>query len=279
VIHTAPGPYERKPRRREFFGLVHEFNSLAASAVGTTDDIAIDGQADVLIHARASIYTDGQAKIRFERVPGELDGSAAYFLPELGTGQFPSCLDQPMMLRRGCVFRAIADDRQTVAAANVIRILHIAQKVYDSPFEPGKMYLGAEPFRLVADFTAQGIGAVPASGSLQFPNSIDSAADFDIYSVVVLSDQAVTIEIETTGKALKWFNKPCHSALLGGTGFNAAIPSGGKPFELPSPVFVPASGAIITTVNNLVAASNRVQVIYRGVKLTPPRGVQAMRRF
>jgi hypothetical protein len=279
VIHSAPGPYERRPRRREFFGLVHEFNPLAASAVQIPDDIAIDGQADILIHARAAVYTDGQAKVRFERVPGELDGSAAYFVSALGSGAFPGWLAQPMLLRRGAVFRATADDRQLVPAANIIRILHVAQKVYDTPFEPGKTYLGAEPFVLVADFTAQGIGAVPASASIQFPNVIDSSYDFDIYEVVLLSDAAFTVEIETSGKALKWFNKPCHTSLLGGTAFNAGPSSGALPFKLPSPVFVAAAGAIITTVNNLVAASNRVQVIYKGVKLTPPRGLHALARF
>jgi hypothetical protein len=279
-MNSDPGStYERRPRRREFFGLIHEFNPLAASAVGIPSDVNIDGQADVEIHARAAIYTDEQAKVRFERVPGRLDGSAAYFLGALGNGSFPGWLSQPMHLDRGTVFRCIADDRQLVPAANVIRILHIAQKVYDTPFEPGKTYLGAEPFLLIADFTAQGIGAVPASASIQFPNTIDSSYDFDIYEVSLISDAAFTLEVETSGKALRWFNKPCHSALLGGSGFNAALPSGARPFKLPSPVFVAAAGAIITTVNNLVAATNRVQVIYKGVKLTPPRGLHALARF
>lgn len=273
-MSMSVGPYKRQARRREFFGLVHQWTPLAASAVQTPDDIAIDGQSDVLVHARAAIYTDGQARVRFERVPGRMESTVEFDVSALGSGLFPKYLPTPQLISRGSIYRALASDRQTVVAANTIRILHLAQKVYDSPFEPGKMFHGTEPFAYVADFTTQGIGAIAASGSLMFATPIDSEADFDVYQVSIIADFDATIEIETSGKALKWFSEPCHIGLLGASNPNAAISSGARPFRLPSPVMVAAGGTILTTVNNLnTVNANRVQVIYEGVKLSPPGGV------
>lgn len=271
---SGPGTYVRKARSREFFGVIHQLLPLAASAVQINDDVPLDGQADFLSFGRAATFTDGQAKVRFERVPGRYDASAPYFISSLGSGRFPLYYPQPLLIPRGTTYRMWADDREVVAANNNLRVLHIGQKVFDTPFESAKLYTWVEPDRLVADFTAQNpIGALTALGTLQFALQVSSEFDFDISKVVVLSDGPITVDIETTGKALKWFNRSIHSFLLGGSAFNAGELSGQWPFRLPSPVLVPASGVILVTVTDLSNAANRVQIMFDGLKMAPARGM------
>lgn len=272
---SGPGTYVRKARYREFFGLVHQLLPLSSGLTQINDDINVDGQSDFLSWGRAATFGSGEAKVRFERVPGKYDASSPYFIAGLGSGRFPLYYPQPLLIARGSTYRMWADDRQIVAGDNNLRVLHIGQKVFDTPFESAKMYSYAEPDRLLADFTAQQtVGALPAvlNSSLQFPVFVSSEFDFDIAKVIVLSDGPITIDIETTGKALRWFNRAVHSNLLGGSDFNSPELAGQWPFRLPSPVLVPAGGVILVTVVNLTALSNRVQIMFDGTKMMPARG-------
>ena len=274
---SGDGHYTRRPRTREFFGLVHQILPLGSGAVQSTDAIQVDGQSDFISWGRAATYQDGQIKIRFERVPGRYDASRPYFISGLGSGRFPNYYAQPLTIVRGTTYTLWADDRRLVAGTTNIRVLHIGQKSFDRPFEAARLYTWAEPDRLIADFTAQDpIGAIASGDSLQYPVLVSSEYDFDIQKIVVLLDGPCLIDIETTGKALRWFNRACHSDLLGASGYNAAAVSGEWPFRLPSPVMVPASGVILVTVTDLTVSPtypNRVQVMFDGIKLAPARGL------
>ena len=94
---------------------------------------------------------------------------------------------------------------------------------------------------------------------------------------MTVADGDCTFQVETSGKALSWFNRPCHIALIGGAGFNAAIPPGAFPFRLPRPVHVPASGAIVTVCTDLGTiaggGANRVQITFHGLRLYPSGGI------
>lgn len=273
MLRSGPGHYPRRARYREFFGLVHQILPLAASGRQITDDAQIDGRSDFLVHARAATFQDGQAKVRFERVPGKYDASTPYYISSLGSGQYPIYYAQPLVIVRGTTYRLWADDRQTVPLTNNLRVLHIGQKVFPQPFESARLYTWAEPFRLIADFTVEGVGALAANQTGQAPLSVQAEYDFDVLRMLVLSDGPVTVDVVTTGKAMRWFSRPCHSDLVGGTGFNAATRAGEWPFRLPSPVRVPASGVIDVSVADLSGVANRVQVLFDGISLMPPGGL------
>lgn len=264
------------PKRYEFFGLVHQIIPLASGAIRGADNVAIDGQADLLIYKQSAIYGDGQIKVDFQLSQGTKLTELPMFISALGGQGGPArILASPFLVPRGSTFTMFADDRQTVAAAQNIRVLHAGVKVFDSPFEPARVYHTVEAFDYVANFTANdsGIGALAANGTLAYPVEIASDHDFEIVKMAILADGDATVQIATTGKALEWFNRACHIALLGGTAFNASPPSGAWPFILPSPVFVPKAGSIQVTAADLSGAANRLQVIFHGRRLKPSGGV------
>ena len=263
------------PRRREFYGLVHQFVPLAASVRGAQDNVQVDGQADFLLHATNAVYEDGQAKVQFVIQPDRNLFQTPVFIGALGRGNFPRWMQVPALIPRAQTFTCIADDRQAIPGTNTIRILHVGQKVYDRPFEAARAYTHVNEYDFVSNFTNDdgGVGPLAANGTNIAPINVFADADFDIYKVSILADGDATIQIETSGKALSWFNRPCSIALLAGTTINAAIPAGAWPFKLPGPLRVPASGSIVTTVADLSGFSNRIQVIFHGVRLKPPGGL------
>lgn len=271
----ANGLWAIEPRRREFFGLVHQFLPLAASTIGGRDNIQIDGQADYWAWGTNAVYTDGQGKIQFIVQPDHNLFETPVFLGALGRGNFPRWYQVPILIPRAQTFSAIADDRQAVAADNNIRILHIGQKVYDRPFEAARAYHGVEEYDFVANFTSNdgGVGPIAANGTNIEATNVFADSDFDIYKLSILADGDATIQVETSGKSLQWFNRPAHIGLLGASTLNAAIPAGAWPFRLPGPLRVPASGSIVTTVADLSGFANRIQVVYHGVRLKPPGGL------
>ncbi len=273
------GMWVVEPRRREFYGLIHQLiapNALAAAAIGTQDAVQIDGQANFLLHATAAVYDDGQAKVNFVIQPDRNLFQVPVYIAALGIGAFPRLMAVPQIVPRAQTFTMSADDRRLVqVGVNNIRVLHIGQKVYNDPFEEAKAYRTVLPYDFVANFTANdgGAGALGANATNVFPVNVFSDSDFDIYQISIFVDGNATIQIETTGKALNWFNRACHVSLLGASVPNAAIPSGARPFKLPGPVRVPAAGSIVTTVADISAAVNRVLVIYHGLRMKPPGGL------
>lgn len=264
-----------EPRRKEFYGLIHQFLPLAAGTLGNTDNVQVDGQADFLIYSMAAAYDDGQAQVQFVVQPDRNLFSFPVWVPALGTGSFPKRYSAPFVIPRAQTFTCVADARQVVPADQSVRILHIGMKQYDTPFEAARAYQNVFPYDYEANFTSfnGGIGPVPSLGVLSYPINVFSDSDFDIYSVTVFSDGEATLQINSSGKALDWFNRPCHVALMGGTNVNAPIPSGGRPFTLPAPFRVPSSGSILITAADLSGAENQVQVIFHGLRMKPPGGL------
>jgi hypothetical protein len=169
------------------------------------------------------------------------------------------------------------DDRKLVAGTSNVRILHIGQKVYDIPFESARLYTWAESDKRMADFTAQNpIGALTNGGQLQFPVSVGSEADFDVSKFMVFCDGPILVDIDTTGKAMRWFNRPVHSDLLAATPITGGDFAGEWPFRLPSPIMIPGAGVINVTVSDLGVSPiypNRVQIIFVGTRLKPKGGL------
>lgn len=269
------------PRRKHFFGLVHQLagaTAMTAGQVGASDQYQIMGDADFLQHATAAIWTPvatgGRVKAQFEVVPGELLFQQPHWLSALGTGQFPQVLAAPKRIPRGALYKMTCDDRQVVAAAASVRVLHIGERLYDDPFEPARCYATAEPFKTGIDYTAEGLGALAANAVVPQPLVIGNDADFEIRRLVILALGEATIDIVSGGgKNLGWFSRACHVSLLGATDPNGDPPSGALPFRLPTPVFLPAQASLQITVADLSGVANCVQVILLGRKLKPAGGL------
>jgi hypothetical protein len=278
----ANGLWAVPPRRREFFGIVHQLLPLGAGALGAADNVQVDGQADFLDFATATSYVnvaggiEGEIKVQLVIQPDKYLFQAPVFIGALGTGFFPRYFASPRLIPRAQTYTLLGWDRQLVPAATNIRVLHIGQKQYDQPFEDAKAYRTVEPYDFVCNFTNDdgGVGALTAGLATANPINVFSDADFDIYKVSIIADGPAQIQVETSGKALLWFNRPVDIALLGGSQPDAPLPSGAWPFRLPSPCRVPAAGSIVTTIQDTsLAPMNRVQVIYHGIRMKPPGGL------
>jgi hypothetical protein len=275
----AEGRYNIPPRQTEFYGIVHQLLPLASGARGSQDNVQIDGQSDFIIDKQSAVYDSGQAKIRIEVSPGMFTEDVPFFISAIGKGLWPNVMSGPLLIPRGSQFNLRADDRQTVQGTNNIRILHIGRKYYDRPFQSGRIYTSVKPMRLTANFTADdgGVGTVAANATTGTAIPIPADWDFEIRKLVLLADGDFSFQVMTTGKALLWFNRFCHSGLCGGTNFEADPTSGAWPFILPSPVLVPATGAIqlqLTDLGKVVGGgANRIQVIFQGNRLQPRGGL------
>lgn len=275
------------PRRRTFFGIVHQFLPLASGARGTEDTVTIDGQSDFSVSRFATTAQDNQAKIQLRNGTGLFYNDQPIFISEFGSGQFPLPLTAlPLMARtsmrhgfivpRANTYTAAAWDRQTVPGTNNIRLLSIGAKIFKDPFEPAKAYHKVRSYRYTANFTADdgGGGPIAANAVRDFPVGISGDADFDIYGFsIVADDPNLTLRIQISGRQEEWFNRACHGLLLGATPINAAIPSGGTPFLLPYPYRVPAAGFINCQVADLSGAPNRVQIVFHGLWCEPAYGI------
>lgn len=276
-----------RPRRRTFFGVVHQHLPLASGARGVEDTQTIDGQSDFEVHRFAFTAQDNQAKVQLRLGTGQFYMDQPHFISAFGIGQFPLMLSAlPFLtktsMRHGFVvprantYSLAGWDRQTVQGANNIRVLSIGAKVFDRPFEAAKAYTRVRAFRYVANFTADdnGGGAIAANAVRDFSVAISGQADFDIYGLSIIADSPLlTIRIQISGRQEEWFSRACHGMLLGATAINAPIPSGSTPFLLPYPYRVPAAGFINTQVADLSGATNRVQVVFHGLWCEPAHGI------
>lgn len=280
-----PKPYVTPPVRHEFFGILHQFVPLASGAVASVDSVQIDGQADFLIYTQAAMFSvTGEAKLNFQIQSDKLLMDVPAFGTALGAGWNPLILASPFRIPRSSAFNAIAWDRAAAPGAQNVRILHAGLKEFDRPFEPARAYHTIQPFTYWANLTADdgGGGTVGALATKQFANVVSGEYDFDIYKMIAVADGDATLQVETSGKALTWFNRACPLTLLGFNLPTAALNSNANvalvgvqptPFRLPRPVHVPAAGAIITVVTDLSNATNRVQIGYHGLRLYPAGGI------
>jgi len=275
------------PRRRTFFGVVHQFLPLPLGARGLEDTQTIDGQSDFEVHRFSYTAEDDQAKVQLRLGTGQFYMDQPHFINAFGIGQFPLMLSGlPFLtktsMRHGFVvprantYSLAGWDRRLVQATNNLRVLSIGAKVFDRPFEAAKAYTRVRAFRYVANFTADdnGGGAIAANAVRDFAVSISGQADFDIYGFSIIADSPlVTVRIQISGRQEEWFSRACHGLLLGATAFGAPIPSGSTPFLLPYPYRVPAAGFINTQVADQSGASNRVQIVFHGLWCEPGHGI------
>jgi len=271
------------PRRLAYYGIVHQLLPMGAGAAGADDPVQVDGQADFLIREQRAIYQDGQDRVNFRIGSGRYLASQPFPISALGAGQFPAVMPwKGRLIPRATSFTMLAWDRKAVAGTNNLRVLHSGMKVYSTPFERARAYERAEPYRYVANFTAQdenAVGPLAANGALTGVLALDGDADFDIYAMTVLADDPrITLQVQMASTGVNWWNRAAHGLLLGATAFNAAIPAGGTPLWLPRPTRLPATGAISVDATDLSGAQNRVQVIFHGLRCSPPGGLPILMR-
>ena len=284
-MHGAlpPGTIITPARRKHFFGYTHQFaagaqtGAITAGQLGASDTIQITRDADFLRYGSVGIITPagaGQVKLVYQVNSGRRLSSKPLYIAGTLDQQFPHWLTQAERLRGGDNFIAFVDDRQAVTVAATLRVLHIGVKEFPALLEPARAYHSQEPFSYVADYTAEGLGAIAASKTVPTAVTIDADADFEIWKIMIVSDsQDATLDIISSYKAIGWFNTPAYLTNLGATGFNSSPSTGGWPFRLPLPVYLPFGSALQVIATDLSAASNRMQVIFEGRKLMPPGGL------
>lgn len=270
---------------KTFYGVTHQFASgektvaLTAGQLNVSDTVVMGGSVPFVIVARAGIWspaTAEQGKIRVKANRKDLFSDAC-FLATFGTGRYPQYLPKELVLDGGADFVVTLDDRQTVTTAITARFLHYGYLRHNEPVQAARFYSEAEPWRYVADFTAEGpnAAAVTASGSISLPINIDQDGDFQVYKVTLVSDGAFKVQISNSDRHQDWFwPGPVHAQLLGGVSFGGDPSAGAWPFRLPEsvPEFVSAGSSLKVAVSDISAATNRVQVIFDGRKLKPAGG-------
>lgn len=293
MMESRVVPYEEDRRtghlvvpalRKTFYGITHQFatgestGALAASQVGLSDTVVMDGSEEFIAEARTAVWspaTADQVKVMV-RVNRALLWDTPNYLATFGTGRYPFSLPSPLALKGGVDFSLVLDDRQTVAAAVTARFLHFGWHVHEQPIQEARAYATAEPWRYTADFTVEGPNgaAVVANGVTSLPVVIDPDSDFLVYKLLLISDGEFKIQIKHSSRHRDWFNKAVHNLLLAGTYFGADPPVGAWPFRLPRsvPEFVPTRDSLFVTVQDTSAAANRIQAIFEGRKLKPPGG-------
>jgi hypothetical protein len=197
------------------------------------------------------------------------------YLSQLGSGQYPYKVPPGITIRRNNIITAIIEEAKLVPANNNIRIAYFGAKIYEQPLTGPRRYLNAKPWWYPANFTAQdsGQGALAANGTRTYVVRVDSDSDFEVQKLTVVSDAPVLIQIQTD--ADDWFDQPIRSELLGGSLIELVVPpgpSGWRPFMLPVPRLVTGAAYIRTVVTNTVAAANRCEIQYHGVRLYPANG-------
>jgi hypothetical protein len=272
---------------KTFYGVSHQFAAgertvaLTAGQVGAKDVVVLDGSWDFVAVARAAIWspvTGDQGKVMMKVNRKDLFDAPRY-LGTVGTGRYPQYLPLPLVLHGGADFSAVVDDRQIVPAALTVRLLHFGYTVEKSPVQDARWYSEAEPWSYMADFTAEGPtgAAIAANGAMSLPIVIDPDSDNQVYKLSIISDGECKIQVKNASRHQNWFNPASgvHNFLLGGTTFGADPPVGAWPFVLPEsvPEFVTNKGALMITVADTSAATNRVQVIVDGRKLKPAGGL------
>jgi hypothetical protein len=268
-------PITREPLWARPFTYTHEFLPLAASAVQQRQSVNIEGNADFAVTGISVMADDLAAKLRFEVTPlAESFQFLPLYLANLGSGRRPFKFNPPIVLRRNCIFTGIADDRQTIAAANNIRIGYHGLKLYQNPLLPARRYDLGKPFTYIANFTSDdgGQGPVAANGVAIANLRVDGDSDFEVLKITIVSDGPCTFRPQSAGDVY-WFQQELRSELFGGSTIETPDPSSGEyPFELPQPYVIPAGGFLATFVTDVSGFANRIQVAYTGVRLYPGGG-------
>jgi hypothetical protein len=281
-----PGQPVRLPAlHAKFYTYYVEFAPLAGGALGTRAAITVDGKTEGFAVYGVSILADNLGAKLFVQTSeaGEaLLGLDPMYLSQLGGGQWPTEVRPPWLIRRTGQLIAIADDRQLVAAANTIRVAFHGAKLYRAMLVPPRRYQNSRYFLYPANFTPNdsgpasdpaGVGSLAANATRFYTVRVDPVSDFLVTGISIVSDAAVTLQ--TLSDDDQWYDTPLRSELLGGSLIEnpvAPLASGYRVFRLPAPRFISGGGYIKSIVANQVAAVNRCEVQYHGIRLYPKGG-------
>jgi hypothetical protein len=278
-------PYDRAPQYGKYFAYEHEFLPLGASAVNVIKGLVIDGNTDFLLQDLAALFGNGACLATWNLSPlGEnFNNVPAYLSLLLGSGQFCRPVNPPRVLRRNSTLTVtLTDDQLVPAEQNVIFAYH-GTKVSRTPIIPARRYERSEPFDYVASFTAKDsdpsgtpVGPIAAGATVISSVRTDGGSDFEVQEIACVSDGPCTVQIANDQD--NWFLTPLRSELFGGSPIELTtfpiLFSGSRGYRLPGPRLITAAGYIQTTVSNkMAAATNRVQMAYRGQRLYPAGGL------
>lgn len=268
----------RKAQYGKFFTYFTQALPLAAGAINNrAATFTADGKYLAFAVQKMACLADSlQAEgLLVVQPSGEQFSSDAMFLTHYGGGQFPRIVHPAWILRANNMVTLVLDDRQTVPAPNNIRVAYFGQKIQREPIIGPMSYNAAKQFDYPAKFTVDSERGVLAPNAVRtFTITVDADSDFEVQAISVASDAPVTVQ--TQSDADNWFDTDIRSELLGGSLIDPIVPpldpTGWHPFILPAPRWIMGAGYIKTTVTNTVAANNRCEVVYRGVRLYPAGG-------
>lgn len=267
----------------DFFIYTAEALALAANGQQTFRT-NIDNDADFLIFEQAGTALSRDARIRqAETSSGRLLQDvpvpyAGYF----GDGRRPWPLPIKKRLKRASTFTTSFTDES--GAPNQLRVAYIGAKDFKHwPF-PKPEYVRSELFTYTAPFVPiamdpEGVGAIPAGGTLPFTIRIQEDADFEIHTLTIVhdipipagSDSVATIVFQDETYGYRFMDRPVPVENLGGARIIGSppdtTPAGFYPFRLPVPKLIRHGSALSVTVNNLDGVNPlEMRVTFYGAK-------------
>lgn len=272
-------PVARQVQWGKYFAFQHAFTGatiLASGARGSRVVLQMPGDFDFYVMKISCLADNYAVKVRHE-ITSVSEGfeTVPVYLSNFGTGRLPLQINPAWILPRNSIFTLIADDRQLIAGTNNVRVVYHGAKVSPFPLVPARRYHRAKQYIYPANFTADddGTGALTASSQQIFTRRIDGEADFEVQKITIVSDGACQFNVQSDSD--NWFSTDLRSELFGGTTIETPPfgASGEYPFILPAPRIVSAGGYLATTVTDLSVATNRVQILYHGVRLYPAGGL------
>jgi len=284
VATFQPGrEVKRKAQYGKFFGYFTQALPLAASAQGFRGaNFTSDGKYLAFAVQKITCLADnlGAKGLAVIQPSGEQFSADPMFLTHYGQGQFPSIVHPAWVIRANNILTLVLDDRQLVPAPNNIRLAYFGQKIQKHPIVGPMRYNAAKKFTYPANFTANDSGQGPLAPNQvrSYTITVDADSDFEVQGITICSDAAVAIQVQTD--ADNWFDTDCRSELLGGSPIEIIVPpldpSGSHPFILPAPRWIMGAGYIKVTATNTVAANNRCEVQFHGVRMYPAGGMGGM---
>ena len=278
-------PYNRPAQYGKYFVYEHEFVPMHAGAVGVTKSLIIDGDTDFLVQDIAVLADNRGVLFQHNLSPlGENFNNVPLYLSLLGSGQFPTPVNQPLVLRRNSIWSLTLTDDQLVPAEDNIFIAYHGCKIKAASIIPARNYYQTQPFNYAASFTAHDfdpsgtpVGHIAAGATVISSVRTDGNSDFEVQDILCVSDGPCTVQIANDQD--NWFLTPLRSELFGGSPIEVStfpiLFSGERAYRLPSPRLITGAGNIQVTVSNLMAAAtNRVQVGFRGQRCYPAGGLR-----
>jgi len=265
----------------KYFVYSHAFVPFTSVATGTQarQTLTAEGQTSAFQVMRLSLMADNLGdKLLLVLTPnGEQFMFESLYLSQLGSGQFPFNVPIGLTIKRNNILSALLTDTKLIAGNNNVRIAYHGAKMYPGPLVGARRYAHAKPWWYPANFTAQdsGTGPLTANQTRSYTVRTDGDSDFEIQKISIVADAPILLQVQTD--ADDWFDTPLRGELFGWSQVEAIVPpidpSGWHPFVLPMPRLITPGGYIRTVVSNTVAANNRCEIQYHGVRLYPGGGM------